>query len=187
MGVVFVEVKKLKFDYEKLKNKSFLGKVKTSLANIQKSIFNNTHEVMQETLMNGYYYAFFKKLKKEVDKGLHDNLVDVEILENTMKKVRVKVSMLDLNHKNNGLNMLQWCLHDIKLSDAFSRTGKEKKLKKIKKKMTDNFAKSVKKENKGKRFRMNKVKKYFKNIWEKNINKDIGEVCARFSLSVILK
>ncbi len=162
-----------------------MQKTKTVFGNIQKSIFNNTQEVMQETLLNGYYFSFFKKLRSETRAGKHKNITDVEFLENTKTCLRIKIGLYDPEHAEDGLKNLEWCLYDIKLSDAFK--SREKKIKKMQKKMTDNFVKGFIKENKGKRFSISKVKDYFTNVWTENINKSLSDVCLKFSLSVVME
>ena len=183
-----VRIEKLKYDYDKLsEQEGFKQKIKSAFSNIQKSIFNNTQEVMQETLLNGYYFSFFKKLKKEMQQGQHLNIKSIDFVENSKKVLEVSIDLKNIEDKEDGLNNLEWCLYDIKLNDAFSSAKNKKKLEKTEKKMIKNFVDSVTKENKGKRFSIGKVKDYFKNVWNENINKSIRDVCLKFSLLVVIK
>jgi len=183
--MIKVKIEKLKMDYEELKDKSWKEKIKTSFVNIQKVIFNNTKEVMQETLLNGYYFNFFKKLKKEVLAGEHINIKSVEFVENKKNVLRVNIDFVDVDDKENGLKLLEWCLYDITFKDAFTRAGKEKKLDKIESKMSKNFVDSVQKQSKGQRINFGKVKDYFRGVWSNNVNKSLSDVCLNYSVGVV--
>ena len=179
-----IRVEKLKMDYDNLKDKSLKNKIKYGFVNIQKIIFNNTKEVMQETLLNGYFFSFFKKLKKEVLSGEHENILSVEIIENSKNLLIVEINLLNDSAEVNGLKMLEWCLFDITFKEAFSKAGKENKLLKVEDKMSKNFVEGVQKQSKGQRINVSKIKEYFKGVWKSNTEKSLSDVCLNHAVGV---